>query len=145
MSGISRGLHFWQPALKLNNTPMAGIMSQPRKPRYRVLNGLQTFNACVQRCCNTRKRNCIHWMQIWQPIYYCFICMLISLVSLVTMCKIEKSFYSKMRPVRLIDIHIQNKRIMNQPPFFHLLYCIQWNPGFFKPSIFQTSRLFKPN
>ena len=28
MSGIFRGFHFWQPALKLNNTPMAGIMSQ---------------------------------------------------------------------------------------------------------------------
>ena len=67
---------------------------------------------------------------------------LASLVTMVTMCKIEKSFYSKMRPVRLIDkhVHIQNKRIMNQPSFFHLLYTSR----FFQTLDFSNLKIIQP-
>ena len=43
----------------------------------------------------------------WRPIDYSFIFMLISLPNLVSMCKIQKNFYSKMRLGRLISMNIK--------------------------------------
>ena len=45
--------------------------------------------------------------------------MLASLTSLVSMCKIQNKFYSKMRLVALLKIHIHRKRIINQLPYFY--------------------------
>ena len=42
----------------------------------------------------------------WRPIYYSFIFMLIRPPSLVSMCKIQKNVFSKMRLGRLISMNM---------------------------------------
>ena len=63
----------------------------------------------------------IHLIQKWRPIYYSFLCIYNSLTGIVSVCKIQKNFYSKMRPVRLILKH-KNKRIIYPPPFMNKVY-----------------------
>ena len=41
----------------------------------------------------------------WRPINYSFVFMKISPTSLVSMCKIQKNFYSEIRLVGLINIY----------------------------------------
>ena len=43
MPGLSRGFHFWQPAPRLNNTPMAGRTPQPSHEPPRKGTGTRTL------------------------------------------------------------------------------------------------------
>ena len=63
-----------------------------------------------------------HLISKWQPINYCFVCMLITPLRLVNMFKKQKNLNLSENGAKRANLHV-NKRIIYWPPFWNKVYA----------------------